>query len=73
MASRLPDFLAVERIAQGGAAQQALEKVKRSGYGAVLPGQLKEAKENEEEAIAHYREVKGGEYQLRRACARLIC
>ncbi|MBI2287185.1 MAG: tetratricopeptide repeat protein [Nitrosomonadales bacterium] len=27
-------------------------------------GQLGEAKENEDEAIAHYREVKGGEYQF---------
>ncbi len=27
-------------------------------------GQLSEAKENEEEAIAHYREVKGGEHQF---------
>ena len=45
--------------------QQALEKGKKDQDTVqYYLGQLKEAKENEEEAIAHYREVKGGEYQF---------
>jgi tetratricopeptide (TPR) repeat protein len=43
--------------------QQALEKGKQDRDTVqYYLGQLKEAKEDEEAAIAHYREVKGGEY-----------
>jgi len=45
--------------------QQALEKGKKDRDTVqYYLGQLHEAKENEGEAISHYREVKGGEYQF---------
>jgi tetratricopeptide (TPR) repeat protein len=45
--------------------QRALEKGKKDQDTVqYYLGQLGEAKENEGEAIAHYREVKGGEYQF---------
>lgn len=42
-------------LGKGGQGQEAVE---------YFLGQLSEAKENEDEAIAHYREVKSGEYQF---------
>lgn len=45
--------------------RQALEKGKKEQDAVrYYLGQLGEAKENEDEALAHYREVKGGEYQF---------
>ncbi|MDO8810464.1 MAG: tetratricopeptide repeat protein [Gallionella sp.] len=45
--------------------QQALSKGKKEQDTVqYYLGQLSEAKENEDEAMAHYREVKGGEYQF---------
>ena len=45
--------------------RQALEKGKKDQDTVqYYLGQLGEAKENEDEALAHYREVKGGEYQF---------